>query len=728
MSHLISKITFKIFILVVSVMVCLTGIFAIVSYIDTIDGFRRNEMSRLKTVVKTQSLNLESIKSDPQDKSSSEEYQIIRAKLENSLTNVNRLNEFEDGLSFVLIRNKDNLTEIISSGKTASPDNAETNVQLLLESLPMTPIEKGLDKATRDENLFYAYPITFPGFSSYRGYLYVQESIRDELYQARKVLLQRLCVALIIIATLAFFGKKYINIILRQEVIAKRKLKEYAALADERNVELERLSFVLGKSEHLILLTDCKGEIEWINQNVESSNSYSAEELRSFVGRQLAEISNYPKIKETIEIVARTKKKHIYQSKSYNEKKQEFWTSTTVTPILNDNGEIDNLLFVDADVTRLKKAEQEISKLANFAQENTHALLRFRKNGEVLFANTPGQVLLKHWGSKINGVLDKPSLLNTIKLASDLEEEQKLNLESHNRIYSLRFHPVFGKDYVNVYAEDITEVKLAEKEYRARASMIEKHNLNITDSINYAKRIQDAIIPGENLIRKHFSDSFLIYRPKDIVSGDFIWLHELKPQEEYLFALADCTGHGVPGAMMSIIGHSLLNEIVESGEITDPAIILEELNKEVIKTLRQKTDGNSSDGMDVSLLKVNIPKLTITFAGAYQDIYWMNGQLNTIKGDRQPIGGQHRIFDRQFRNHTIEISKGDSIFLTSDGFADQFGGPEDKKFLKRRLEELICSNYSVSMQAQSFIYEKAFESWKGSNEQVDDVSLVGIKF
>ncbi|MGB6035106.1 MAG: PAS domain-containing protein, partial [Cryomorphaceae bacterium] len=341
-------------------------------------------MNRLKTVVRTESLQLESIMIEVEDEiSTDEEYQIIRAKLENSLTNVNRVNELEDGLSFILIRNKDNLTEIISSGKTAGPDYAGVYVQSILESLPIKPIEKGLDESTKDESLFYAYPITLPGFSSYKGYLYVQESIGDELYQAKKILLQRLFVVFIIITLMAIFGKKYIKVILRQEVLAENKLKEYATLADNRNKELERLSFVLGKSEQLILLTDPEGKIEWINQENKGANNYSAEELSGFIGREVAEVSRYPKIKDAIETVNRTRKKYIYETKDFDEEMQEFWSSTTITPILNDDGEVDNLLFVDADVSRLKKAEQEISKLANFAQENTHALMRFRKNGEV---------------------------------------------------------------------------------------------------------------------------------------------------------------------------------------------------------------------------------------------------------------------------------------------------------------------------------------------------------
>ncbi|HKK39030.1 MAG TPA: PAS domain-containing protein, partial [Cryomorphaceae bacterium] len=619
MSHLISKITFKIFMLILGVMIVLTGFFAMVSYSDSIDGFKKSEMKRLKSVVKTQALLLESTEIAPADENSEQGgFRILRAKLQNSLSNINSLNDLNQGLSLILVRKQDGLTEIISSGATFYLDNANPKVRSLLKKLPTESWEAKLEQANDDESLFYAAPVTFPGIKDYHGYLFVEESISEKLSEARFVLLQRLLLAFIMIVVLAFIGNKYLKRVLRHEVIAKQKLKEYASLADERNKELERLSFVLGKSDNLILLTDSHGKIEWLNQRAKSANNYSAEELDSFIGRELAEVSHYPKIKEAIEIVNRTKKKHIYEAKSYNEHKQEFWASTTITPILNDAGEVDNLLFVDADITKLKMAEMEISKLANFAQENTNALIRFSKNGEALFANGPGKNLLKQWGSRVNEILKKPSILNTIRLATVLEQEQKLNLESNHRIYSLRFHPVRNKDYVNVYAEDITEVKLAEKEYRDRASMIEKHNLNITDSINYAKRIQDAIIPGEDHIRKYFTDSFLIYRPKDIVSGDFVWLYEIKPKEEYLFALADCTGHGVPGAMMSIIGHSLLNEIVEGEEITDPALILEELNKEVIKTLRQKSNGESSDGMDVSIVRINIPELTITFAGAFQ--------------------------------------------------------------------------------------------------------------
>ena len=710
--------------LILGVMVALTVFFETVSYINTIDTYETNEMKRLKSVVKTQSLHLESMHIEVEDlDSAQDQYKSIRSKLENALTNANRLNELEEGLSFILINTENGLIEIISSGRASGVENASPHVRSILEELPIAPVERGLENSNKEKVLFYAYPITFPGIKSYRGYLYLEEGIRENIANAKKLLYQRLIMAFLLICFLGFLGKKYLNKLLLRQSLVNEKLKNYADLADSRNKELEKLSFVLEKSENLILLSDKNGKIEWLNQKAKSANSFSAEELKNFVGRSLAEVSRNPRIMEVIETVRTTKEKYIYEAEPFN----DIWTSTTVTPILDQEGKVENLLFVDADITKIKIAEIAISKLAKFAQESSSALMRFKKNGEILFANEPGRLLLQKWGAEVNGMMKKPSILNTIRLASDLEQDQQLNLESDQRIYNLRFHSVIGQDYVNVYADDITEVKLAEREYRLRASMVEKHNLNITDSINYAKRIQSAIIPGEEHIRKHFTDAFLIYKPKDIVSGDFVWLHELKPKQEYLFALVDCTGHGVPGAMLSIIGHSLLNEIVENEEITDPALILEELNKEVIKTLRQKTDGHSSDGMDVSIVKINLLESTIIFAGAYQDLYWMNGKLNTVKGNRLPIGGKHHDFSRKFQNKKFNFSKGDSIFLTSDGFVDQFGGPDNKKFMKKRLSNLISSNCQRSMQAQSFIFEKAFEEWKGSQEQIDDISLVGIK-
>jgi len=216
--------------------------------------------------------------------------------------------------------------------------------------------------------------------------------------------------------------------------------------------------------------------------------------------------------------------------------------------------------------------------------------------------------------------------------------------------------------------------------------------------------------------------------PKDIVSGDFLWVHELVPERAYLLALADCTGHGVPGAMMSIIGHSLLNEIVETHGFTEPARVLKLLNTEVIKTLRQKNGSGSSDGMDIALVHIDLVKMKIRFSGAYRPVLRMNGSLHVFNGDRQPIGGMHHKGEREFHVSEFDIAKGDSIYLMSDGLSDQFGGPENKKFLTHRVKDMIAKNHKYSMQAQSYVFRETFNSWKGECEQIDDVSVIGIKF
>jgi len=717
--------------LILGVMTALTAYFTTVSYFDTIEYVERKTIVGLQTAVRTFALDLEATAWEDEgggEESPDQVYKRIRTKLSNSLTNVNRTNGLVEGISLVIIQDGVGPTEIVSSDGTKFLEGASPNVNFLLDEQPGVPITLNTENSKVKQSVFFAYPIDFAGYPRFRGYLCGEENMSQEFAAARSILMERCGMALLVIALLGWLGQRYLKKILRHEVNSKKKLKDYAELADKRNKELEKLSFVLRKSENLILLTDRYGKIEWLNEQASSKNNYSAEELSDFIGKELAEVSHYPKIKEAIEQVCRTKEKVIYEAKSYDEGKNEFWASTTVTPILNDEREVENILFVDADITKLKRAEKEISKLANFTHENNSGVLRFRKNGEVMYANEPGKRLLQHWDSSVNEIIRKPSIMNTIRLVSDLEQEQKLNLECDNRIFSLRFYPVAGKDYINVYAEDITEVKQAEKEYRERASLIEKHNLNITDSINYAKRIQEAIIPGEDYVRKYFNDSFFLYEPKDIVSGDFIWLHELVPGEKYMLALADCTGHGVPGAMMSIIGHSLLNDIVQGEGIVDPAEILTRLNKEVIRTLRQKNGSKNSDGMDVSILRIDVSKLEVVYAGAYQEVYWMNGKLNVIKGDRVPVGGRHHDHNRSYSNRSFKVTKGDCIFLTSDGFADQFGGPGNKKFLKKRLVRLLEENHRYSMQAQSFIYQKAFRDWKGNLEQVDDVSMLGIKF
>lgn len=255
-------------------------------------------------------------------------------------------------------------------------------------------------------------------------------------------------------------------------------------------------------------------------------------------------------------------------------------------------------------------------------------------------------------------------------------------------------------------------------------------NKNIAASINYAQRIQDAILPSEAYIKKLFPDSFVFYKIRDVVSGDFPWV--VKQGDDIFFTVVDCTGHGVPGAMLSMIGYFLLNEIVIAKNISEPALILDQMSRRVNQTLKQSENPESKDGMDVAFCKINLKKMNVQFAGAHRPLYHLrDGKLNEIKGERFTIGGtqyEKKGIDVKFLTHNIDLKEGDSIYFFTDGLADQFGGPEQYKFMSTRIKNIIIDNYGKSMEQLNKIFEDTFYEWKGENKQIDDILLVGIRF
>jgi serine phosphatase RsbU (regulator of sigma subunit) len=212
------------------------------------------------------------------------------------------------------------------------------------------------------------------------------------------------------------------------------------------------------------------------------------------------------------------------------------------------------------------------------------------------------------------------------------------------------------------------------------------------------------------------------------VSGDFPWFVEMN--DAIYIAAVDCTGHGVPGALLSLIGYFLLNDIVRSQKISDPGVILDILDEGVTTTLRQdEDDSRTKDGMDIALCRIDKKTNEVQFAGAHRPLYIVkNGEMEEIKGNKFAIGGGIYKNQTNFTNHKIEMGLGDSIYFCSDGFPDQFGGPDNRKFGPRRLREMIKEFATVPMQDAYSIFDEAWESWKGDEKQTDDVLLIGIKF
>lgn len=257
---------------------------------------------------------------------------------------------------------------------------------------------------------------------------------------------------------------------------------------------------------------------------------------------------------------------------------------------------------------------------------------------------------------------------------------------------------------------------------------LEVKNKNVIDSINYAQRIQESILPSKTSISDVFNQSFVYYQPKDIVSGDFYWFSETP--DDYLIAAVDCTGHGVPGAFMSLVGSTLLNELVHK-KITKPSTILTKLNSAVIKVLHQKkVDVNTShDGMDMAICSISKDKSKLNFSGALRPLYHVrNNQLTEIKGSRYFIGGYYENLYKTFEDTEIDLLPGDMIYIFSDGYADQFAEHNKKKFSTKRFKTLLTEISTFESEEQCRILKEQFTSWKGKDEQIDDVMVIGIKF
>ena len=273
--------------------------------------------------------------------------------------------------------------------------------------------------------------------------------------------------------------------------------------------------------------------------------------------------------------------------------------------------------------------------------------------------------------------------------------------------------------------ERTEEVVKQKDEIDSQRAKLEELYTDVTASIRYAKRLQDSILPPESAIKKYFPSSFVLFKPKDIVSGDFYWIGKIK--NELMFAAVDCTGHGVPGAFMSLVGANGLNSAAKDHKLSDPGLILDDLNKYSSEALNKNNDDSVRDGMDITLCSLNKKQMKLKFAGAYNPLYLIrDNELQIIKTDKFAIGS-FKPGEKNFETIEIDVKKGDKIYIFSDGYADQFGGPRGKKFMYRQFKETLISTIHESMENQKQLLDKRIESWRGSLEQVDDIVIFGVE-
>ncbi len=271
------------------------------------------------------------------------------------------------------------------------------------------------------------------------------------------------------------------------------------------------------------------------------------------------------------------------------------------------------------------------------------------------------------------------------------------------------------------------ELSIKNEIINSQREEVSEKNKEIIDSINYSKRIQEALLPSNAELHQYFNDDFFVFiRPKDIVSGDFFWASQIGHLR--FFAVADCTGHGVPGSMMSVLGNSLLNELVNEKNIFVPSKILNRLRDRIIKDLKQgESEATSKDGMDIAFCCLNTQTFELTYAGANNPIYIFkhsDEKLIKLMPNKMPIGFSYN--KEEFTQQVINLEKGDHLYLFSDGFVDQFGGPKEKKFKHEQFAELIKQAAKLKVESQHELFASTFNNWKGNLEQVDDILVLGI--
>ena len=388
------------------------------------------------------------------------------------------------------------------------------------------------------------------------------------------------------------------------------------------------------------------------------------------------------------------------------------------------NEHLPNILFIDirlngnmsgVDVVRKIKEKHNVPVIYITSCDTENTYLEVKETNPIAFLKKP---------------FDELQLKANIEIILKRHEESTIKYNDLKKVSELQEQNILELTETNAHLITATwrERELKDELQKTKA-LVEEQNTKILDSINYAKRIQQAIIPNKSILDKLLGDYFMFYKPKDVVSGDFPWIYE---RGEYVYVAAvDCTGHGVPGAMMSLIGDLLLNDVVNNeGRNKTPSEILNQLHYGVVKTLKQDDSENkAADGMDVALCRIDKSNNEVLYSGAHRPLYHLkNGEIFQYKGCKFPIGGMQYNGENNFKDHKVSIEKEDAIFFFSDGLPDQFGGPERLKYGPKKIRDLIIKNHNKSMCEIKEIVESSFYEWMGDLKQIDDVLMIGIKF
>jgi PAS domain S-box-containing protein len=514
---------------------------------------------------------------------------------------------------------------------------------------------------------------------------------------------------------------------------------ELDVLREMKESELKRLSLVAEETKNIILILDAQGNVEWVSKTFETLNKITLPELIAKKGRNIRDISNNPEIHKILDEVMATLKPKTYESRNMNID-EEIWEFSTISPVLDESGKLSHIIIIDSDITDKKKMEAELEKLSIVAARTDNAVLIAGKDGTIEWINDG---LLRMYSRNIQNpkeILGKnfielssyPGIAGLIDKVKSNPQSVSYDSESHNEAgnkfwVQSTITPILDAagsvSRFVIIDTDITQRKLDEE-------IIREKNKDITDSINYARRIQNALLPDPEKFSRLLGESFVLFLPRDIVSGDFYFSEFIRTNqgtELVGFAVGDCTGHGVPGAFLSLIGATYLQQSLKQKEVNSPAEALEFVSQGMENLLfRNDVATNLRDGIEMGFCVLNRKTRELNFSGASRPLIIVgSGGVKEVAGTKRHLGyAEKRI---PFENHSLTLMPGDVVYLVTDGFGDQFGGDKGKKFKFKNLKKILAENYLLPMEEQKQKLDQLFAEWKGNLEQVDDVCVLAVR-
>ena len=373
----------------------------------------------------------------------------------------------------------------------------------------------------------------------------------------------------------------------------------------------------------------------------------------------------------------------------------------------------DAMIVIDIVDGKIHQSNPSAAKLLGYSKEELEKLSLFDLHPQT-YLNQSSKIVADVW--------EKGGLIYT-DIPFTTKSGELIAVEC-----SAKVAPFAGRPAIVIYARDIRERLKMEKELNEQRILIDEKNKDITDSIEYSKRIQRSIFTEKEKLKDYSPHSFILFKPRDVVSGDFYWF--TNHTDILMIAAVDCTGHGVPGAFMSIIGNTLLNQAITDVTVNHtPSLVLDYVNAELKKSLnRNSEDIPLRDGMDIALCYIDQKNKKLHYAGANNPLYVVReNEIIILKADKQPLTASKDSESKPFTNQYLDLKSGDCIYLFTDGYADQFGGEDEKKFMYKRFKETLLSIKDKSMDEQMKILDTTFENWKGQLSQVDDVLVIGIR-